>query len=414
MTAWTSFHLRVVTPLFSGDDPTPTATDSPIRVPSIRGALRYWFRAVAAGHGITDLDTLAAQETEIFGSTRKPSSIALRIAGRTRSQFAPEPDWVMGKDRKPLTGVTYLLGLGLWTPGNGPAAGMQRPFVRHGAKFTLDVKFGTSETTNARFLHAFRAWLLLGGLGARIRRGFGQLELINVTGKDLPGLWEPAYLARPTDRDSWQQTLDNEARIPELEEYDDHEWGDTRPSADELPAMPVLSPPWWGAAVRPGECTSVSRAFDEAGTQWRSFMLINKARPGLSTPEWKGAILGEDDRFPRGALGLPVTYHRRADRDTHQPEYNSVVQPADKYGRRASPVWIRPIQTAPGRWALMTHVFRCQLLPDNALIADGDAHDKPLTIPADQANQAWDAWLSTTPSNRARLPKDFYDTTPRN
>jgi CRISPR-associated protein Cmr1 len=409
VTAWTSFHLRVLTPLFSGDD--PNSTDSPIRVPSVRGALRYWFRAVAAGHGITDLDTLSAQESAIFGSTQRPSAIGMRISGQPRSHLVREPDWVLGHDRRPLPGVTYLLGLGLWKPGNDAAAGMQRPFVKRGTKVTLEVRFGKSDTANYRFMHAFRAWLLLGGLGSRVRRGFGQLELMDISGRELPGLWEKSYLMRPESREKWQEMLNAEARVSDLEELDDHEWGDARPAAGTLPRLPVLARPWWGAAVRPGAHDGLGPALHSAGQEWRSFMLTQKVELGLSTPEWQGAILGNDSRFPRGALGLPVTYYRRADHRTNQAEFSSVVQPDGGSLRRASPVWIRPVRVGSGTWATMTQIFRCELLPGDAVVtADGAAGDKDLTIPPEQAEQAWDAWLPPTGRPQRRLPRGYYHT----
>ncbi|MGH8921492.1 MAG: type III-B CRISPR module RAMP protein Cmr1, partial [Actinomycetes bacterium] len=78
--SWTTLTLEVRTPLFGGDDPA-SDDGSPVRVPSIRGALRFWFRAVAAGHGVSDLGALWTDEQAVFGSTHRPSAIGLRVCG---------------------------------------------------------------------------------------------------------------------------------------------------------------------------------------------------------------------------------------------------------------------------------------------------------------------------------------------
>src|SRR5206468_2585879 len=103
---WTTLHLRTVTPLFSGEDPARQDADSLIRVPAIRGVLRYWFRAVAAGHGITNLVTLWTEEESVFGSTRSPSPIALRTRTQptTIRADAGNPEWAVHPDPKKFHG----------------------------------------------------------------------------------------------------------------------------------------------------------------------------------------------------------------------------------------------------------------------------------------------------------------------
>ncbi|MGP4017477.1 type III-B CRISPR module RAMP protein Cmr1 [Saccharopolyspora sp. 5N708] len=208
MTKWTTFHLEVVTPLFSGDD--PTSTDSPIRVPSIRGALRYWFRAVATGHGVDDLSTLAKEESEIFGDTQNPSAIRMRVISQlVAGGSGTEPAWAKprsngaargghGRDRNKgqFNGVHYLLGQGLWSHRDR----LTRPFVEPGGRFELQVRLTDhDEQVNSRFLLAMWAWLTYGGLGSRVRRGFGQLRCVEVSGATRSPL-----LKAMTERRDWE------------------------------------------------------------------------------------------------------------------------------------------------------------------------------------------------------------------
>jgi CRISPR-associated protein Cmr1 len=394
MTNWTTFHLKVVTPLFSGEDPN-LVTDSPIRVPSIRGALRFWFRAVAAGHGITDLPTLATAETEVFGSTHSPSPIRLRIDGQPRSQtIAP---WADGKP-----GVQYLLGQGLWKH----KVGMQRSFVAAGAKVLLQVRFSGNPQADARFMIALWALLTYGGVGARVRRGFGQLACEKVTGRELPGEWKAEHLVPPNVK-QWE-VLGNHALTRQTLGYGELGWpaflrGDPAPGAT-LPQLPTLSPQWWKGVVRTPINGDVSDALDVIGRQWRDFRAPDRpanrqARNQLS-PEWTHVIRGEDTRYRVGALGLPVGYHYPG-----QPDDESlVVEPYDDQGvlRRASPVWLRPIAFGPNKWRMFTHVFYSELLPDGAVTRLGSDPDRELTIP--DPEYSWDAWLD----NALRLPPNAY------
>ena len=59
--AWTTLTLEVATPLFNGGADQDgsagfgTANDPGVRVGSIRGAMRFWFRAVARGQAVVTL-----------------------------------------------------------------------------------------------------------------------------------------------------------------------------------------------------------------------------------------------------------------------------------------------------------------------------------------------------------------------
>lgn len=193
--SWTRLTLQVRTPLFGGEDPTGN-DGAPARVPSIRGALRFWFRAVAAGHGVSGLKELWDAEQEVFGSTENPSAIRLRVPRQpTMGGRGSKPTWAITEQRarRPgFDGAQYLLGQGLWDY----RSGLRRGYVDPGAEFGLDVRFGGDERVDARFMLALWAWLTYGGLGARTRRGFGQLVCTSVRG-DLPCGWTHADLLSP-------------------------------------------------------------------------------------------------------------------------------------------------------------------------------------------------------------------------
>ncbi|MFN2497422.1 MAG: type III-B CRISPR module RAMP protein Cmr1 [Pseudonocardiaceae bacterium] len=408
--SWTTLRLQVRTPLFGGDDPA-SDEGSPVRVPSIRGALRFWFRAVAAGHGVSELGALWKDEQEVFGSTHRPSAIGLRVSGHpTASGRRGKPSWAT-TEKGGFDGAQYLLGQGLWSYNTG----LQRGYVEPGESFELGIRFSRDkdrgDQVNARFMLALWAWLTYGGLGARTRRGFGQLVCTAVDG-DLSGGWTRTHLLPPADVAGWAEL--GECALPgSLPDRTALGWGElltAPPPADEShPELPMLAPRWWGGAVLEKRAASLGEALHLAGLHWRRFRSADDndrgRKPSQSTrsPEWTKVIHGDDDRYPIAAFGLPVGYFSRS----QGKDYKATVTPqlGTEPLRRASPVWLRPVPLAGGRWGVFTHLFYARLLPHDAqLQVDGD---KKATLPVpsdDVVEESWDRWLG----GEARLPDGYF------
>jgi hypothetical protein len=415
---WTTINLTVVTPLFSGDDPDPTSggsADSPIRVPSIRGVLRFWFRTIAAAHGIVDRSELWKVEERVFGSTTHPSPIQLRIdRNLPASGVGTKPAWAGGPSwGNRFHGARYLLGQGLWHY----QTGLTRPCVEPSASATvgLRVRLSDDETVNHQFLLALWAWLTYGGLGARTRRGFGQLRCTSVNGP-LPPPFATALIAAP-DLPTWQElawdpipaSLRDPARLGWTG------WDESKPVPDAaLPDIPALTPRWWGGRMLGDQCDSLNAALDLAGLIWRNFRLDSQSlteRPGQDNraPEWNAAIHGDDQRYPLAALGLPVGYYSTRSGFSATVEPTVVVDRRREPLRRASPVWLRPIQLGENNWRVFTHAFLARLLPKDAElhIVRNRVYGKRLDVPTPElVKDTWDRWLEQD----YRLPDGFYGT----
>ncbi|MGW5219894.1 type III-B CRISPR module RAMP protein Cmr1 [Nocardia sp. NPDC004085] len=402
MSDWIDLTLKVVTPMFIGDDPDSPAT---IRVPSIRGALRYWFRAVAADHGLTDPRQLWAHEEEIFGSARPghPSKIALRIDTHPRSERADT--WISKNNRRSgpndRTGVINLLGQGLWDRN----LGLLRSYIPPGQTIHLRIRLSGESHIDTRLAHAFWAWLTFGGLGYRTRRGFGRLTYQSCQPNTTFG-WDDQHLAPPQGRDAWNALLQNPLP-PDHEDFEDFaEWPEpANDRGDARPDFPALTPLWWRGKLFPPSKTPLTGwadALDHAGQQWRNFNLTKKQERGDNTPEWRNVIQGEDHRFPRGALGLPVGYHNK--------NTGFKTEVTVDTGRRASPIWMYPVDLNNGNgksdWTILTHAFRCRLLPDNARVYATHNPDQDLEITDDMLDTALDGWFA--PTIRARIPANYY------
>ncbi len=159
------FELETVTPLFlGGADPRG---EPELRAASIRGALRFWLRALLGGFtgdDIQGLESLRKAESEIFGSTQVGAS---RLTVRV---LAPG---------KPTTQPFRVLP-------HSTSKTFKASAIKPGERFYVHIA--------PRPPHVYVpsiAWaatlllLLLGGLGKRARRGFGSLALRRVQG-ELP------------------------------------------------------------------------------------------------------------------------------------------------------------------------------------------------------------------------------------
>ncbi|MFZ4790898.1 MAG: type III-B CRISPR module RAMP protein Cmr1 [Candidatus Competibacteraceae bacterium] len=187
-----SATYRVVTPMFLGDA-NQKATG--LRPPSVKGALRFWWRALNWGRCQRDaspateaLKWLYREEQRLFGTAAvvendRPlgqGAFLLRISQPSR--IATDATWPTNN-----TGSGYL-GFGLMESGN-PANNNDQPHregIREGIEFGLELRFkpGTRSSDMDALLETLRAWNLFGGLGSRARRGFGSVTLVKMNDQE--------------------------------------------------------------------------------------------------------------------------------------------------------------------------------------------------------------------------------------
>ncbi len=164
-----AINCKIITPMFmtGADGKTPE-----LRPPSIKGALRFWWRAVQAQG---DLAALKSDEAAIFGSSDAGrSKVVIRVNGELRH-----------KGIKVLThrdGETYNK-----TDRNGK---IKKSFFKKGfcigqeleicLKLTNEIKLTNRISFDEKMLERlFELTTLLGGLGTKTRRGYGSVKIIN-------------------------------------------------------------------------------------------------------------------------------------------------------------------------------------------------------------------------------------------
>ncbi len=169
------FKLEALTPIFMrGAD----QSKAEIRASSIKGLMRWWFRALAGSYFGDDVEGLRGAEEYVFGSTKRRSKVVVEIAeikGGLRSF----------DEQKPADQLRYL-----WFSVNLLARkGEMKFYYPSGTKFTIVVKSSDEESFNI-VLASLWALVSLGGMGFRNRRGAGSLKF---SGGDL-GLLEELSL----------------------------------------------------------------------------------------------------------------------------------------------------------------------------------------------------------------------------
>lgn len=165
--------FRVTTPMFlSGADQTQTE----LRLPSFKGALRFWWRALNWGQDdLASIADLKHAEARLFGGTGSGEGQAmflLRIAPDTTIETGNQAHFKQG------TCQGYA-GYGLTDAKDR----LNRQFITPGSQFQVQVRGPRAQASDWQQLRqALQALGLLGGLGGRSRKGWGSLTLTGLDG----------------------------------------------------------------------------------------------------------------------------------------------------------------------------------------------------------------------------------------
>jgi CRISPR-associated protein Cmr1 len=177
--------FQIVTPMFiGGADQSP---QDGVRPPSIKGALRFWWRALNWGRYLREAQNEAAalhllhqQEARLFG-------IAANGAGTGQGQFmlriSRQPRLNLETQWPTNNTSSGYLGFGLMENNQDS----HRQGIREGVDFELELRFKPKSNANdiAALEDVLQVWSLFGGLGSRARRGFGSITLKQLDGQDM-------------------------------------------------------------------------------------------------------------------------------------------------------------------------------------------------------------------------------------
>lgn len=409
---WTKLHLTVTTPLFSNNGDPQRAE---IRVPSIRGVMRFWLRALAGIMAGDNLRALNQIENQVLGNTAESSPVKLRIPHQPESRHERLPKFLSPDNQN--KGISYLLGLGLASLGSDKKMHLTRAFIPPGQDFELWLRF-TGKDTNAHATALSALWLACtyGGLGARTRRGFGGLRITGVEG-ELPEPWTETSILTPGldfyEEHPWflwpKAQLNDAMRAviciaQECGVRGMARWGD-------YPSYPVLSKKHTVAAASKHLYPSWQAVLTHVGEKLKEFRQYAEDSSGkeYGQPDWFHTIQGEGTNFPLGGLGLPVVFTKEIEVHADQGAGDD-AEPL----RRASPLWLRPVGQGD-EWRLFSFGFLTDFLPES----DAAVHvwrkgkqDKEVKVTSKDAHDMVREWVYAFAEDRLpirRIPDRWSD-----
>ncbi len=406
-----SVTLKVVTRIIGGGVvPRKADTIDYIRPGSVRGHLRFWWRALQ-NPGLTSAE-LYQKESALWGRAAVKqqggrSAVELRVSVSNRV----EPNSVGPRDQDNY--VTWPTRKTNETPAGET--------VDPGTVFTLALTFPKDQEANVK--DALRAWILFGGYGSRTRRGAGSLT---VTGADA-ARWLPTWDEQP------DLFLANINRL-----FSRPRFGLSSNTVSQTPNLlgAELLATLQGAPVR-----DASAAWHRAITWLRDFRqgssdkAGNRARepgdggrPGISNwPEadkvrrlsdgqWAHAPrYNAQPAWPRAGFGLPIIgrFQRSARGGGHYKEpADFTISWVDGQGtfmnRLASPLIIKALPLADGRFVPCA-LWLQRALPDGHVgLVSGATIEQRSQAPFDRMLGAGDRPLFS-PMRKASLRTAFVD-----
>jgi CRISPR-associated protein Cmr1 len=329
-------HLKVVDPI------------TPIRGSSIRGQLRFWWRATR-GIRFDSLREMRESERIIWGAASVPSPVAIEVGGKARTRELKVFDLRQNENSKKWNP----------TPANGmadiayaafplqPKAGQQavvQPGVLHLIEGTFDLIIRGPNAAEDDVQSALAAWLAFGGIGGRTRRGFGAVwaENSHTPAEVLARLTIPG--APP-------------AGVPGL-------------AGAKLVVLDVAYASGLEALKNGLASLRRFRQGGEVGRNRKADMPGNKKPVGRSRwpePEAIRALTNNPqgkhserfvnvDKFPRAEFGLPIIFHFQEEHGVQEPE-ETTLKPVG-FERMASPLIIRPFRRHDGKFECLALVLQ--------------------------------------------------------
>lgn len=189
-----TFTCETITPMFlsGANGQTPE-----LRPPSIKGALRFWWRAM---NGHLKLEDLKKQESMIFGGTEpaqrsrvivrvSPNSLnksSNKLQGETFSFKKWQKDKNTGKPKEIEIKIDLLeyLCYGTYDYEKGKGNVFKREYFLPNQQFEVGFTF-VDEKYRQCVVEAFCLLAYFGGLGSRSRNGFGNFKIVS-SNIDLP------------------------------------------------------------------------------------------------------------------------------------------------------------------------------------------------------------------------------------
>lgn len=356
-------QYEIVTPMFIGGAHPNDAPE--IRPPSVKGALRFWWRALQWGNCLNDhhgdvnvaLKHLYLKEAELFGAAAKEDqfgqgkiSLKIKIDNGKRELAVATKNGILPN---PAAGQCYLLGQGLYHFKDG----FLRAAISPSQSFSVILKL--HDTVSAQSIaDALMAFGLLGGLGSRARKGWGAIAIRSLAYTDQSK--KSQTLPVPNDIETYKKCLTQllsqpDAPLPPFSAFSKHSRIDISTMADNpLQALNQV-----------GEEMQHYRSYGQKKNMEHK---VNGKKAEQNFKEDHDLVLdfahGKviKDHPRRVVFGLPHNYFYSNGTKVDVDAYH------DGTSRRASPVIIHIHQFSSGRSIGIHCLLKSQFLPERGRI----------------------------------------------
>lgn len=359
------YNIQAITPIFGGGFKAGESDMiTPIRPSSIRGHLRFWWRATC-GARFEKVAQLFDREGEIWGTSDSPSPVTIKVSQPDTGSIGPRKASDFYGFPSKYGPESYVL---------FPARDKGSPLIKEGFTFQLEIDWPTHERLqhlrdleNASLRRQNKplkgekiddispdveasvlAWTNFGGIGSRTRRGCGALFCQETAPRDIEsiGKWY---------RDHFQQygTDQQQQRAwPMLPANILIGSTNGKPIDQWAKAIEVMRVFRQGVGIGRNQGSS-DRAKMPGRSRWpepEAIRRFSKSR----LPRHQRLTGIPDDAFPRAELGLPIVFHFKdgQKKDDRNGEFRdppeSELCPAGSM-RMASPIILRPMAFGDGR-----------------------------------------------------------------
>lgn len=307
-----------------------------LRETSIKGLIRFWWRALAYAQYGDNISQLNDREAEVFGSTKHAASV----------MFLPsEHEPLIVEDSPKLfesyMGIKYL-GYGLMARN----AQQSIPYIKAPWKFTI--RLLSQKDFDPLLIDAFKILGLVGGMGRRSRRGFGSLSIVDIKQQGKV-LWQSPHTLTDLIR-TLQEILPKPGNPHSLPPYT---------AFGSQTAIYVL-----------GHGPNVYKLWDEVGTQFQMYRSFGRNGRVGSKPAERNFQNDHDlmqqalnhqpiQQAPRRSIfGLPQNYRFSSGGSV------SVIPKGPPGDRRASPLIFHLHQLTSDEYIALASVFPAKFLPN--------------------------------------------------
>jgi CRISPR-associated protein Cmr1 len=365
-----TFKLEFITPAFIGG----ANHQAELRPASFVGLLRWWWRALK---GECNIENLREEEVKIFGGIAKnlrkeeikmASPVYLRLEGDVSKGKGLIKkyglDLIFDEKKRAFfgshIGVGYLYYFMILPKKerNGQEE-ERREFIEVGSKLKLTL-IGKDEVLK-HYIASLWALVFLGGVGARSRRGGGNLRVVDYNPKDLPKDLEKISFTPTGDLYKW--LVENLKKAKELvgsPETPCDKYGECECEYSTLPD-PASSD--FKLEVSKKTFNTWYEALNDIGKEFMRFRKMKNEGKNKQSKQ------NEEKALKVAVFGLPLIYGKG--------KAVKVENTKENIKRRSSPVIIKVVKNSEGKYQWMVLELEGKFLPDGAKLRFGEKTKEP-------------------------------------